>query len=63
MKRDEWIMSDIKKATEAIWHVLNLLQNDRKNSAIRLMELVYQCDTSEASEFVYAVELAYDLGN
>jgi len=55
-------MSDIEKAQRAVRHVLHLLQEDKGQDAIRLMEMAYQCDTSEAADFVYTVKAAYSAG-
>ncbi len=56
-------MNDVQKAARAVWWILDLLMKDKKLSAIGLIEMAYQCDASEAREFVNAVEHAYNLGN
>ncbi len=57
------VMSNIEKAQRAIRHVLHLLIDDKEPEAIKVMELVYQCDRSEAADFVYTVKAVYDTGN
>ena len=54
-------MSDIEKAQRAIEFVAQLLEQDREQRAIRLIEMTYQCGTIEAADFVYAVKAIYDL--
>lgn len=52
-------MSDIEKAQRAVRHVLHLLIDNKELEAIRVMEMTYQCDRNEASDFVYTVKAAY----
>ena len=56
-------MNDIEKAARAMKIVFYLLQADKKGRAIYIMEMAYQCDPQQATEFVEVVEDIYDVGN
>ncbi len=56
-------MSNIEKAQRAIKHVIQLLEQDKEQHAIGLMEMAYQCSKNEAVDFVYTVKAAYDARN
>ncbi|MEK0338237.1 MAG: hypothetical protein QQN41_12465 [Nitrosopumilus sp.] len=49
-------MTDIVKASRAVAVVLKALRKDKKSLAIWLMEMTYQCDKEEATDFVEVVE-------
>ncbi|GAG40141.1 unnamed protein product [marine sediment metagenome] len=56
-------MSDIVKASRAAAVVYSLLREDKKQYAIWLMEMTYQCNRVQATDFVEIIEDIYNVGN
>ena len=49
-------MDDIEKASRAVAVVFDSLRKDKKPYAIYLMEMAYQCNRVQATDFVEIVE-------